>query len=40
MISENGVTIGERALLNPDLQTYCDVRPATEDPRLSCGIIA
>ncbi|ALE75358.1 MULTISPECIES: hypothetical protein [unclassified Pseudonocardia] len=40
VISENGVTIGERALLNPDLQTYCDVRPATEDPRLSCGIIA
>ncbi|MFG1633406.1 hypothetical protein [Pseudonocardia alni] len=40
VVSENGVTIGERTLLNPDLRTYCDVRPAAEETRLSCGIIA
>ncbi|BBG02700.1 MULTISPECIES: hypothetical protein [Pseudonocardia] len=40
VISENGQYIGEYPLYNPRLHSFCEVRPAAEDPRLSCGIIA
>ncbi|MBP2367387.1 hypothetical protein [Pseudonocardia parietis] len=40
VISEGGRYIGEYPLYNPGLRTFCDVGPASPEPRLNCGIIA
>lgn len=39
LFARDGAFLGEYPLLNPDLHSFCEVRPVTEDPPLSCGVI-